>query len=419
MSLAIVIIILLICLFLQGFFEGSEMAVVNADKYRLALGTDAGSARARSALHLVKHPAQFFSVTILGSNLCSITSSVVATMYIIDQWGEPYAPLAIALWPVTLIFGQIVPKSIYQHYADRIVLRIAPLLLGVTFALYPAVWGLSQLTDLLLGGVKKRHGAEPPLSREELELMLQVGRPEMSDVKAAERTLISRLFDLADRHVRQIMTPLVDVVSVSVTASRDEACRIMDEHGFSRVPVIDGRVFNVVGVLTGMDLLFAEAGQSVRDLMKPAYFVPEEMPLDDLLVAMKRGGIPMAVAVDEFGAATGIVTVEDLLEEVIGDIRDEHDDAPTLYKRIGRHKALMSGRLEIGLANERLGLQIPDGPYQTIAGFALHHFQHIPRAGEAFRAGRYLYRVTRASDRVVQEVEAQRAPERLDAGGEG
>ncbi len=418
MSLAAVILILLLCIFLQGFFEGSEIAVVNADKLRLALATDAGSARARSALHLVKHPAQFFSITILGSNLCSIAGSVVATMFIIGRFGEVYAPLAILMWPVTLIFGQIVPKSVYQHYADRIVLRIAPLLLGVSMVLYPAVWIFSKLTDLLLGGVKKRHGTEPPLSREELELILEVGRPEESDVRPAERTLISRLFDLADKRVLQIMTPLADVVSVPVAASRDEASRILDEHGFSRVPVIDGRAFNVVGLLTGMDLLFGEPSMSVRELMKPAYFVPEEMPLDELLVAMKRGGIPMAIAVDEFGAATGIVTVEDLLEEVIGDIRDEHDEAPTLFTRTGRHRTLMSGRLEVPIANERLGLSIPEGPYQTIAGFVLHVLEHIPRPGEAFRSGRFLYRITRATDRMVLEVEAMRAAEKGE-GGQG
>lgn len=416
MSIALVVIVLLFCLLLEGFFSGSEIAVVNADKLRLALETDAGSARARSALHLVKHPAQFFSTTLIGTNLCTVAGSVVTTIFIINRFGEEYAPLAIAYWPFTLILGEIVPKSVYQHYADRIVLRIAPLLLGVSMALYPAVWVFSQLTDWLLGGVKKRHGAEPPLSREELELILEVGRPEESDVKPAERTLISRLFDLADKRVLQIMTPLADVVSVPVGASRDEASRILDEHGFSRVPVIDGRAFNVVGLLTNIDLLFGETEKSVRELMKPAYFVPEEMPLDELLVAMKRGGIPMAIAVDEFGAATGIVTVEDLLEEVIGDIRDEHDEAPTLFTRTGRHRTLMSGRMEVPIANERLGLGIPEGPYQTIAGFVLHVLEHIPRVGESFRSGRYLYRITRATDRMVLEVEAMRVLEKGEGG---
>ena len=412
MSVALVIIILAVCLLIEGFFSGSEIAVVNADKYRLALATDAGSARARSALHLMKHPATFFATTLFGTNLCTVTGSVVTTLFIIDRWGPAYALFAILYWPFTLILGELVPKSICQHYADRIVLRISPMLLAVSMVLYPIVWVFSRLTDLLLGGVKKREESAPPISREELEIMLEVGRPEGSDVRPVERTLISRLFDLADKRVGQIMTPLVDLVTVPVAASREDAARTLDEHGFSRVLVTEGRVFNVVGVLTGTDLLFGEQGLSVRELMRPAYFVPEDMPLDELLVAIKRGGEPLAVAVDEFGAATGIVTVEDLFEEVVGEIRDEHDEIEQLYWRIGRHRYILNGRLEVAHANARLGLGIPQDDYQTVAGFVIHSFERIPKVGDSFRHGRYVYRVTRATDRAVLEVEAIRILEK-------
>ncbi|MBN1283570.1 MAG: HlyC/CorC family transporter [Proteobacteria bacterium] len=414
MSLVVVIIILVLCLLLEGFFSGSEIAVVNADKYRLALATDAGSKRARSVLHLAKHPAVFFSTTLLGTNLSAITATVVATFFIIDRFGEAYAPLAILYWPMALVFGEIVPKAVYQHHADRIVLRVAPLLLGVSFALYPAVWLFSKLTDVLLGGVKRRAELGHPITRDELELMIEVGGAGTSDVRPAERTLISRLFDLADKRVEQIMTPLVDVVSVPVGATHEEACGVMDLHGFSRVPVIDGDAFNVVGVLTGIDLLFGGKGKGVRELMHKAYFVPEEMSLDELLIEMKRKGVPLAVAVDEYGAATGIVTVEDLLEEVVGEIRDEHDEVPEHYTRTGRFRYLLSGRLEVSHANERLKLGIPAGPYQTVAGFVIHELERIPKAGESFRSGRFEYRVSRATDRAVLEVEAWRTADKAE-----
>ncbi|MFA4974032.1 MAG: hemolysin family protein [bacterium] len=412
MSVAFVIIILFICLLLEGFFSGSEIAVVSADKFKLALATDAGSQRARMALHLVKRPGVFFSTTLLGTNLSAITASVVSTFFIIDRFGEAYAPLAILYWPFALVFGEIVPKSIYQHHADRIVLRVAPLLFGVSFALYPAVWIFSKLTDILLGGVKKRAAFGHPITRDELELMIEMGGPGTSDVRPAERTLISRLFDLADKRVEQIMTPLVDVITVPVKATHDEACGVMDHHGYSRVPVIDGDAFNVVGVLTGVDLLFGGEQKGVRELMHKAYFVPEEMPLDELLIEMKRRGVSLAVAVDEYGAATGIVTVEDLLEEVVGEIRDEHDEEPHLYSRVGRFRYILSGRLEVGHANDRLKLEIPAGPYQTVAGFAIHEIGRIPKAGDSFVSGRYEYKVTRATDRAVIEVEAWRAADK-------
>ncbi len=412
MSLLFVIVVLVVCLLLEGFFSGSEIAVVNADKYKLALATDAGSQRARMALHLVKRPGVFFSTTLLGTNLSAITASVVAAFYIMDRFGDAYAPLAILYWPFALVLGEIVPKSIYQNHANRIVLKVAPLLFGVSYAFYPIIWLFSKFTDILLGDVKKRAKISHPVTRDELELMIEVGRPETSDVRLAERTLISRLFDLADKRVQQIMTPLVDVISVPVEAGRAEACELMDRHGFSRVPVIDGDAFNVVGVLTGIDLLFGGEDKSVRELMHGAYFVPEEMPLDELLIEMKRRGVPLAVAVDEYGAATGIVTVEDLLEEVVGEIRDEHDEVPHLYSRIGRFHYILSGRLEVGHANERLKLAIPEGPYQTVAGFAIHEIGRIPKTGDSFVSGRYEYKVTKATDRAVIEVEAWRVADK-------
>lgn len=416
MSIAVLIIVLLICLLLEGFFSGSEIAVVSADRQRLILDAEAGSTRAHAALFLVNHPAVFFSTTLLGTNLCTITATVVATFFILDRFGEAYAPLAILYWPFTLIFGEIVPKSVYQHNADRIVRRVAPALLVVSYALYPAVWIFSKFTEKLLGMVRNRSEGERPISRDELELLLEVEKPEETDMRLAERTMISRVFDLEDTRVRQIMTPLVDVVAVPVDASREEAFRVLEENEFSRVPVIvPEEPFNVVGVLTGMDLLFSKAESSIKKLMRKAYFVPEEMPLDELLIAMKRGGQAIAIAVDEYGGATGIVTVEDLLEEVVGEIRDEHDETLQLYRRVGRHRYIMNGRLEIDEANDKLKLSIPEGPYQTVAGFVMHILEHIPKAGEAFRKGKFTYRVARATDRAVIEVEVVRNPEK----GEG
>lgn len=409
MSVAILIVVLLICLLVEGFFSGSEMALVNADKYRLALAIDDGSRRALTALHMVKHPAKFFSTTLLGTNIATVTGSVIAALFLIDRFGPAAAVLAILYWPFTLVLGEIIPKSVCQVHADRIVLVVSPILYAISFLFAPVVWLLSRLTEALLGGVKRTQGISPPVSREELELILEVGRPEGSDVKPAERTLISRIFDLADKKVAHIMTPLVDVVSLSVAAGRDEAALLLEKQGYSRVPVFDGRAFNIVGVLEGTDLLFGDAGARIPALMKPAYYVPEGMPLDELLVAMKRRGEPLAIAVDEYGAATGIVTAEDLLEEVVGEIRDEHDEEPAPYRRLGWHHYLVSGRMEVDEANERLKLQIPPGGYTTIAGFVIHHLQHIPKAGEHFRSGRHVFVVCRATERAVLDVEVSQA----------
>jgi len=405
MSFGLLIVILALCILAEGFFSGSEIAIVNADKSRLALGTDAGSKLALAALHLIKHPARFFSTTLVGTNLSAITGSVVTTFYIMSHYGEKYAIFALIFWPFTLVLGEIVPKSIYQYYANRLVLKVAPILFLISLMLAPIIWPLTKLTDLLLGRVKKSLGKEPPLTREELEGLLEVETTSETDVKPIERTMISRIFDLADKTVANIMTPLVDIVAVPLETTREEASKLMEQCGYSRLPVYKGRVINVVGMLAGTDMLFSSEDKLVKDLIRPAYYVPEDMPLDELLLTMKRQDQPLSIVVDEFGAATGVVTTEDLLEEVVGEIHDEHDVISELYQRLGHHHYIVSGRLEIEHANERLKLGISKGNYETIAGFILNMMERIPKVGESLQVGNYIYIVRRASERVVFEVE--------------
>lgn len=396
-----------VCIFLQGFFEGSEMALVNADKMKIAMAVDAGSKKALMALHLIKRPARFFSTTLMGSNIASVTCATIATFYIIKNYGAAYAPLALLLWPVTLVFGQIVPKSLFQRHADKMVLLVSPILFVFSIVLYPFVFVLSKFTESLLGKVKKKVlGSQ--ISREDLETLIEIGEPGTSDVKQSEKKLISRIFDLADKKVENIMTPLVDVIALPVDSSLADTQKLFEEHGFSRVPVYEKRILNVVGVVVATDVMFAENLVQVRDLMRPAYFVPEEMPLDELLLAMKRKQETIAVAVDEYGAATGIVTLEDLLEEIVGEIRDEHDDVPKNFVRLGKHRAVLSGRMEIEEANERLKLGIELGDYETIAGFVIANLEKIPHVGESFVHNHYEYKVLRSSDRAVLEVEVCR-----------
>jgi putative hemolysin len=404
MGVEILILILVGCILAEGFFSGSEIALVNANKYRLALMSEEGSNRARAALRLLERPSLFFSATLIGTNVFVVTGSVIITLFIIHRFGEQYAPLAILYSPLPLIFGEIVPKSIYQHYADRIVLKIAPTLLGISLALRPLVWPLSKLTDLILGS-RKKDRKSPPISREDLETMMDLETSMSSDVRPMERTMIARIFDLAEKKVENIMTPLVDVDAIPLTATREEAARVLEETEYSRLPVYEDQINNILGILENTDLLFASADAEVRNLVHPAYFVPEEMPLDNLLVAMKRKGEPMAIVVDEYGASTGIVTSEDLLEEVVGEISDEHDEIRPLYKRLGPKRFLVDGRLEIEDANERLKLGIEDGDYETVAGYVIHYSERIPHKGEKITIGKFTYTILRASERAVYEME--------------
>ena len=405
MTLLILIIILTISVLLEGFFSGSEMAVVSSDKAKLTAAAEAGSQAAKKANTLVENPARFFSITLLGNNICTVTSSAVLTLYIIDNYGEEYTPFALLLYPITLTLGELVPKSLYQYYADRLVLHISPWLIGFSTLLYPVVWPLSKFTNLLLRRIRSKVKEDATISREELELMIEEGGETGTDVKPIERNLLSRIFDLAEKKVENIMTPLVDVIALENTALRQDAIALMEEQGFSRIPIYREHIYNMEGILWGTDVLFDEAEMLPVKLMRKPYYVPEEMPLDELLVSMKRRGQPMAIVVDEYGAATGIVTVEDLLEEVVGEIQDEHDEVLTRYQRIGPRRYLISGRMEIEAINERLKLSLPEGDYETMAGFVVHLAERIPKVGEVICYQHLNMTIRRASDRAVEEVE--------------
>lgn len=408
MSLGLLIIILSICILMQGFFSGSEMAVVNADKHRLAATTNKRSKISGSALYLIHHPAVFFSTTIVGVNICTITGSVVTTFYIISCYGKEYAPFAILIWPFTLVLGEMVPKSIYQYYAKYLVFVVSPILVFFSWVFFPVVWPLAKLTDFLLGGMKKKPGMRQSLTREDFEIMVAEDELALGDVKPMEKLMISSLFDLEDKKVENIMTPLIDIVSISVDSTRGDAESTLEESGYSRVPVYKGKAFNIVGVLNGVDLLFSDEPTPVNDLVKPVYYVPENMPLDSLLISMKRKGQPLAVVVDEFGGATGVVTTEDLLEEVVGEIRDEHDLSDPIYHRIGYNRYLVNARMEIKYANDRLKFDIPPGEYETLAGFLLKNVEHIPNVGECLIIGEYKYTIRKATSRMILEVEVSK-----------
>lgn len=403
MSLWQLIAVLFVSLLAEGFFTGTELAVVHADKLKLRGKAGRGSATAKLALWFQANPGWFFSATLLGTNLALVTASVCTTYYIMSRFGEAHEGWALLLAPVTLVFGEIVPKSLYQHYANQLIPKIVYPVKFFGWLFYPVVWVLTKLNDLLLSGFSRKLGGEPMVTREELEILMK--EPQPGESETAKRTLVSRIFDLADKKISHIMIPLVDVEAIPLGATRDEALMAFEESGHSRLPVFQGRLVNIVGVLHNIDYLLSEESKEIKEVMRPAYYVPEGMPLDDLFLTMKRRGEPMAIVVDEFGGASGLVTLEDLIEQVVGEIHDEYDEQPPLYYRIGKNRFLVGGRLEIAEANDKLKLGIPSGHYGTVAGFLIHLTGSIPQTGAEIPFGNLKFIVLHATERAIQEVE--------------
>lgn len=409
MSFGTLLIVIFACLVAESFFTGTEIAVVQSDKLALRGKARRGNSRAAIIVQLLKEPARFFSITLLGTNLSTVTASVCTTYYISQNYGESYTGFSLLLAPVILIFGEIVPKSVYQHHANALVCKLAYPIRFFSALFFPVVFPLSRLTDSLLGRILKQSKEELPVTREELENLVEEETAKLNIEELERRPnrsrLISNIFDLEEMRVSNIMIPLVDVDALPGSATRDEILRTMETSGHSRIPIFDGRITNIVGTLNSIDLLLNDTQKPVAEILRKAYYVPEEMPLDELLVTMKRNQRPMAIVVDEFGGASGIVTFEDLVEQVIGDIQDEFDDQAPLYSRVAKNRYIVSGRLDILEANEKLKLDLPPGDYETIAGFLISHLGHIPKTGTEIPFEQMKFIILSASEKAIHEVE--------------
>ncbi len=391
-------------LLMEGLFSGSEIALVAADRKELHQLASEGHKGAASALKLLNNPNWFFSVTLLATSLTISANTVLTTAWILDQWacwGEWIAVLLIP--PFVLIFGEIIPKTVFQQRAQYFAPRVAYVIVAATFVLYPLAWILARLSQALTSVSEKK---QPPfVTREELKLILRMDMDEV-ELDTSERRLIRKMFSFAETTVSRVMIPLIKVSAVPEDASLTDAVAKFRQTGYGRLPVYRKRIDDMVGILHSFDLIGEiDQTQPVGRLMRAAHYVPETKPVAQLLVEMQGEGKTIGVVVDEYGGTIGIVTVEDLLEEVMGEMADEFDNEAPLFATLGTNHYLVKGRMEISQINEQLPLGIPRGEYETIAGFILKELGFIPQEGYAFSYGQMQFVIRKCDIRAIEEVE--------------
>jgi CBS domain containing-hemolysin-like protein len=309
------------------------------------------------------------------------------------------------LTPLMLVFGEVIPKAVAREWATVLIHRSFRLVEAASWALGPLTWGITTLVSRVLALLGlRRISTRQFVSREELKLLLHM-EPEEADVTTHEAEMIDKIFDLGETAVREVMVPLVDVAALPESATPDEAVRLIGERGFSRIPVFASRVYDVVGFVTAMDLLREGAtAPDLRSLLRPATYVPETKRIDDLLREMQKARLQLAVVVDEYGGAVGIVTVEDIVEEIVGEIQDEHDRMPATVERLPDGSYRVAGRARIDELNDTLDWSLPTGDFETVAGLVLATVHRIPQVGEEFQVGRHAFTVLEADQRRVVTV---------------
>jgi CBS domain containing-hemolysin-like protein len=357
-----------------------------------------------------QRPEQLLSTAMMGVTIAHVVSSAVATAALLPWVGAQASLWAtVILTPLMLVFGEIVPKALTQPRATEVALRTFNPLRGSAWLLAPVVGVANLLVRAILGGLGHGERRDPFVSRADLRLLVEREPDGATDVLEEEREMIEGIFDLVETSVREVMVPLVDVVAVPEDASTDEVIAKIQQSGHSRLPVYRERIDNVVGVVAVLDILGRGAtGETIRTLMRPAHYVPATKRVSDLLPEMQRRRIQLAVVVDEYGASQGIVTVVDIIEEIVGVIPDDRERTPSQLVRLPDGSYLVDGRLWIEELNETLEWDLPTKKdYETVAGLILASLGRIPRPGEQVTVGAYELTVVDADERRILKVKVQ------------
>jgi CBS domain containing-hemolysin-like protein len=400
------------CLGMTMFFSAAETAFIAANRLRLRHLAEEGSRIAARYLDDFRRPERVLSTTMMGVTIAHIVASSAVTAALLPALGgwAPWVATA-ALTPVMLVFGEIIPKTVAREWATSLVLRLYPTLRWASSLLVPFVWTTNVIVSTLLRSiVDPAAESRRVVSREELKALLAM-EPDEADVTTAEAEMIDKIFDLGDTTVREVMVPLIEVAMLPETATPGDAIALVTRRGFSRIPIYARRETDIVGVVTAMDLLRRGAeGATLAELRRSVSYVPETKRIDDLLREMQRSRNHLAIVVDEYGGSTGVVTLEDILEQIVGEIQDEHDRPPAAVDRLPDGSYWVAARTNIEELNEALDWSLPKHDYETVAGLVLATLHRIPRMGEEFQVGGYTITVLDADARHVKAVKIAPPP---------
>ena len=423
--------LILLLILLNGFFVAAEIAFVTVRRTRLDELADEGDRRAARALRLLKDPGRFLAVIQVAITFLGALASAVAAVSIVELLATPLSGVswigeragALALLVVTLlvsivsiVLGELIPKGFALANPDRIALAAS----GPISLFAKIVSPLVALLVLLTKAISKPFGIDPTrtpeLSAAEIRLIVEQGS-QQGVLEAEEEQMISAVMSLSDSKLHEVMVPRIDIVAIDQEATFDEAVEVVLKEGHSRTPLYRESVDHIVGILYAKDLLrlIAAGGPRprLRDIMRPALFVPESQSVDDLLHELQRRKVHMAVVLDEYGGTAGLVTIEDLLEEIVGEIQDEFDEEEPMKVEIGPGEVILDGRADIDDLTELVepALELEDDEeYDTLGGFVYHRIGRVPVVGDAVVIEPFVITVIKVSGRRVGKVRVRWTP---------
>ena len=400
-------LLLIFTILLSGFFSGTEIAFVSSNRLKLEIKSRREALGASSLAFFLRNPETFLSTTLIGNNLVNVT---FVTVLVVGMSAVPSGTVfAVAL--VTLILlGEILPKAIFRTHPDGIVTVLAGPMRFISIVLHPLVRVANATSGALIRWLKVDPNPQPTyFGRSDIELLFrEIGDHSGSELDKDDSEILSNMLELSNIRVRESMIPRTEIVAIEASASLDEARKAFISSGFSKLPVYTDSIDNVIGVVVAYDLF--KQPKSLDAILRPVKHVPATQRSKDLLAEFRHQKLNMAIVIDEYGGTAGIITIEDLLEEVVGDIQDEYDVEDTILKPLSDTSWLLSGNLEIDTLIEacpQLRIPTDEVEYETVAGFVMHETGRIPNVNEEVVIGPYRLTITKGTRSRIELVKLQ------------
>lgn len=383
------IVLLIILIILSGFFSASETALMALSRIRVRHMVDEEIKGAKLLEKLLEDPNKLLGGILIGNNIVNIGASSLASTLAFRIFGDGGVALATGVMTIlVLIFGEITPKSLAKQNAEKVSLAVAPIINIVVTVFKPLVWLFSSVSSLivrLLGGDLNK--SEPFITEEELKTMVDVSEEE-GVLEVEEKEMIFNVFEFGDLQVKDIMVQRVNVIAVNVTATYEEVLKVIKEQQFSRIPVYNESIDDIVGILNVKDLILLDSDEenfNVTEYMREPFRTFEFKKITELFAEMKTTRNHIAVVLDEYGGTVGIVTIEDLIEEIVGDIEDEYDERDKDIEVIKENEFVVDGSTRLSDLSDMIGFEIESEEFDSIGGYVIGYLGRMPKVGEEFK----------------------------------
>lgn len=409
------LIILIILIILSAFFSSAETALTTVNKYALRSLADAGNKRAARVLKVTENSGKLISTILIGNNIVNISASALATTFVTNVFGSKAVGIATGILTlVVLLFGEITPKTLAQLYSTKVSMFYIDIIEFLMFILTPVIFIVDKIANGIFWVLRiDKNAGGQKITEDELLTMVNVSEEE-GVIEDNEKEMITNVVDFGDSRARDVMIPRADMTIAPIDSTYEELLNTYMEVPYTRIPIYEESRDNIIGILHVKDLFFYKATHdinnfNVRDIIREPLFVYEYQKTNDLLSTMKSDSNSMAIVLDEYGISVGLVTIEDLIEEIIGDIKDEYDMAEhnNVIKLDDTHYSV-DGSIKLDDLNDILNLHIESSDYDSLGGYIIELLDHIPAKGDTASDGVIFCRVTEMDkkrvDRVLLEI---------------